>query len=194
MMKQLNVLHINASSRYDGSLTRAVSTQLTEILTGQYELTVKQRDVASGLPFIDEEWINANFTDPADRSEVQKNVLALSDLLINEVKAADVLVLAVPIYNFGIPAALKAWIDLVARARETFRYTENGPVGLIENKKVYLVMASGGVPLESDVDFASQYLKFFMQFIGISDVTLVNANHYFEQPDSSEKLAAVIAA
>lgn len=194
MMKQLNVLHINASSRYDGSLTRAVSTQLTEILTGQYEVKVKQRDVASGLPFIDEEWINANFTDPADRSEAQKNVLTLSDLLINEVKAADVLVLAVPIYNFGIPAALKAWIDLVARARETFRYTENGPVGLIENKKVYLVMASGGVPLESDVDFASQYLKFFMQFIGISDVTLVNANHYFEQPDSSEKLAAVIAA
>ena len=82
----------------------------------------------------------------------------------------------------------------MARVRETFRYTENGPVGLIENKKVYLVMASGGVPLESDVDFASQYLKFFMQFIGISDVTLVNANHYFEQPDSSEKLAAVIAA
>lgn len=193
-MKQLNVLHINASSRYDGSLTRAVSTQLTEILAGQYEVTVQQRDVASGLPFINEEWINANFTDPTERSDVQKQALTFSDQLINEIKAADLLVIAVPIYNFGIPAALKAWIDLVARARETFRYTENGPEGLLENKKVYLVMASGGVPLESEVDFASQYLKFFMQFIGISDVTLVNANQYFEQPDSSEKLAAVIAA
>ncbi|MDO8825868.1 FMN-dependent NADH-azoreductase [Methylophaga sp.] len=194
MMTQLNVLHINASSRYDGSLTRAVSTQLTEILAGQNSITLQQRDVATGLPFIDENWINANFTDPADRSESQKNVLALSDQLINEVKAADVIVMAVPIYNFGIPAALKAWIDMVARARETFRYTENGPVGLLENKKVYLVMASGGVPLESEVDFASNYLKFFMQFIGITDVTLVNANQYFEQPDSSDKLAALIAA
>ena len=150
--------------------------------------------MASGLTFIDENWINANFTDPADRNAAQKEVLRFSDQLINEVKTADVLVLAVPIYNFGIPAALKAWIDLVARARETFRYTEQGPIGLLENKKVYLVMASGGVPLESDVDFASNYLKFFMQFIGISDVTLVNANHYFEQPDSSDKLAALIAA
>jgi len=194
MMTQLNVLHINASSRYDGSLTRAVSTQLTEILAGQHDVTLQQRDVASGLPFVDEDWINANFTDPEDRSDTQKDILGLSDQLINEVKAADVMVMAVPIYNFGIPAALKAWIDLVARARETFRYTENGPVGLLENKKVYLVMASGGVPLESDVDFASQYLKFFTQFIGITDVTLVNANHYFEQPESSDKLAALIAA
>jgi len=194
MMKQLNVLHINASSRYDGSLTRAVSNQLTTILAGQHDVTLQQRDVASGLPFVDENWINANFTDPADRNAAQKDLLTLSDQLINEVKAADVMVLAVPIYNFGIPAALKAWIDLVARARETFRYTENGPVGLLENKKVYLVMASGGVPLESDVDFASNYLKFFMQFIGITDVTLVNANQYFEQPDSSDKLAALIAA
>jgi len=194
MMKQLNVLHINASSRYDGSLTRAVSNQLTTILAGQNDVTLQQRDVASGLPFVDENWINANFTDPADRNAAQKDVLTLSDQLINEVKAADVMVLAVPIYNFGIPAALKAWIDLVARARETFRYTENGPVGLLENKKVYLVMASGGVPLGSEVDFASQYLKFFMQFIGITDVTLVNANQYFEQPDSSDKLAALIAA
>jgi len=194
-MQQLNVLQINASSRYDGSLTRAVSSQLTDILTDQNEVTVQQRDVATGLPFINEEWVNANFTDPSERNEVQKQVLSLSDQLINELKAADIVVYGrCQSIIFGIPAALKAWIDLVARARETFRYTENGPVGLLENKKVYLVMASGGVPLESEVDFASQYLKFFMQFIGISDVTLVNANHYFEQPDSSEKLAALIAA
>lgn len=121
-------------------------------------------------------------------------MLTFSDQLINEVKAADVIVLGVPVYNFSIPATLKAWIDLVARARETFRYTENGPVGLLENKKVYLVMASGGVPLESEMDFASNYLKFFMQFIGITDVTLVNANLHYEQPESSDKLAAVIAA
>lgn len=194
MQQVKNVLHINASSRYDGSLTRAVSAQLTDILAGQQADNVQQRDLASGLPFIDEQWIHANFTDPAERNEAQKAVLELSDLLIDELKSADVVVMAVPIYNFGIPASLKAWIDLVARARETFRYTDNGPVGLLENKKVYLVMASGGVPLESEVDFASQYLKFFMQFIGISDVTLVNANQYFEQPNSSEQLAALIAA
>jgi|SRR5690554_1304828 len=193
-MTPLNILHVNASSRYDGSLTRAVSTQLTQLLADNHNVILQQRDVASGLPFLDESWINANFTDPTERSAAQKSVLDLSDKLINEVKAADVIVMAVPIYNFGIPAALKAWVDLVARARETFQYTEDGPVGLLENKKVYLVMASGGVPLESDMDFASQYLKFFLQFIGITDVTLINANQYYEQPDGGDKLAALIAA
>lgn len=193
-MKPLNVLQINASSRYNDSITRAVSAQVTEILAGQHQLTLQQRDLASGISFVNEDWINANFTDPAERNTAQKQVLTFSDQLINEVKAADVIVLGVPVYNFSIPATLKAWIDLVARARETFRYTENGPVGLLENKKVYLVMASGGVPLESEMDFASNYLKFFMQFIGITDVTLVNANLHYEQPESSDKLAAVIAA
>lgn len=193
-MTPLNVLHINASSRYDGSLTRAVSTQLTQLLANDYEVILQQRDVTSGLPFLNESWINASFTDPAERSAEQKSVLSLSDTLIDEVKTADVIVMAVPIYNFGVPAALKAWIDLVARARETFQYTEEGAVGLLKDKKVYLVMASGGVPLESEMDFASRYLKFFLQFIGITDVTLVNANQYYEQPDSSNQLAALIAA
>lgn len=192
-MKPLNVLHINASGRYNNSITRAVSAQVTEILAGQHQLKLQQRDLASGIAFVNEDWIDANFTNPEERNTAQNQVLTFSDQLINEVKTADVMVLGVPIYNFSIPATLKAWIDLVARARETFRYTENGPVGLLENKKVYLVIASGGVPLESEMDFASNYLKFFMQFIGITDVTLVNANHYYEQPESSDKLAAVIA-
>lgn len=192
-MKPLNVLHINASGRYNNSITRAVSAQVTEILAGQHQLKLQQRDLASGKTFVNEDWIDANFTNPEERNTAQNQVLTFSDQLINEVKTADVIIMGVPIHNFSIPATLKAWIDLVARARETFRYTENGPVGLLENKKVYLVIASGGVPLESEMDFASNYLKFFMQFIGITDVTLVNANHYYEQPESSDKLAAVIA-
>src|SRR5690606_18299288 len=96
------------------------------------------------LPFVDADWVAANLTDPDDRSTAQRQVLAGSDALVQEVMAADVWVIATPIYNFGVPASLKAWIDQIARARVTFRYTEQGPQGLLANKKVYILTATGG--------------------------------------------------
>jgi len=85
------------------------------------------------------------------------------------------LVLATPIYNFGVPAALKAWIDMIARVQLTFQYTATGPEGLLQDKQVYLVMASGGTPLGSDIDFASGYLRHVLGFLGMTNVTIVDA-------------------
>jgi len=98
--------------------------------------------------------------------------------LVEELKAADTIVIGAPIYNFNIPAALKAWIDLIARARLTFKYGENGPVGLLKNKKAYIVMASGGVPIGSAMDFASGYLQHVLAFVGITDVTIIDASQF----------------
>ena len=123
-----------------------------------------------------ENWVAANFTDEAERSDAQKAELALSDTLVEELIAADILVIGTPIYNFGIPAALKAWIDMVARARMTFHYTANGPEGLLTGKKAYILVASGGTEIGSEIDFATGYLRHVLGFIGITDVTFIAAD------------------
>ena len=128
----LKVLEVAASGRNEGSVSRMLSADLIAALEerhGRIELT--RRDLNKGLRFVDEAWINANFTAAEERSADQRAVLAESDALVAELKAADVLVIGAPIYNFGVPAALKAWIDMVARARLTFRYAEDGPRGLL---------------------------------------------------------------
>lgn len=174
---QAKILKINASGRYQGSITRQLTDAIANYLSNQQSpLSLVDRDLAKGLPFIDEQWIGANFTADEDRNEEHKTVLALSDTLVAELQQADHIVIGVPIYNFNVPAVLKAWIDLIARARLTFQYTENGPEGLLSNKKVYLVMASGGVPIGSEMDFASHYLKHVLGFVGLTDVTLIDAN------------------
>ncbi len=174
--KPLKVLEVAASGRNEGSVSRMLSADLLGALEerhGSIELT--RRDLSKGLQFVNEAWINANFTAPEERSAEQRAALAESDALVAELKAADVVVIGAPIYNFGVPAALKAWIDMVARARLTFRYTENGPEGLLEGKQAYVVIASGGVPVDSAVDFATPYLRHALAFIGITSVEVIAA-------------------
>ncbi|WP_425086626.1 FMN-dependent NADH-azoreductase [Stappia sp.] len=188
MSKSLTVLKVDSSARREGSVTRRLADRaIAELGEGGTEVTTIIRDVAAGLPVVDEAWVAANFTDPAERNADQKARLALSDTLVAEVKAADVLLIGVPIYNFGIPAALKAWVDLIARARETFRYTENGPEGLLTDKRAILLLASGGTTVGSDIDFATGYLKHIMSFIGITDVTVIAADRLMF--DAEESLA-----
>ena len=107
------------------------------------------------------------------------------DELVSELKNADVLVIGVPVYNFSIAATLKAWIDMIARARLTFQYTENGPVGLLEGKKAYLVVATGGVPIGGPMDFATPYLRHALSFIGITDVEIIAADRLNNNADES---------
>lgn len=174
MTKQL--LRIDASMRKNGSTSRQLADQLIEKLQQSERFNVTNRDLTETLPFVNEDWINANFTDPADRTSAQRAVLAQSDSLVTELKATDTLVIATPIYNFGVPAAFKAWIDMVARARETFRYSENGPVGLLEGKKAFVIVTSGGTELGSDIDFVSAWMKHVLGFIGITDVTMIDSS------------------
>jgi len=183
-----NILHINASARTEGSISRSLSQAIVDKLsTG--DTTVVTRDIGtSPLPLLTETWVGANFTPDDARTLEQRETLALSDTLIAEIEAADTLVLGVPIYNFGVPAVFKAWIDLIARARKTFKYTENGPVGLLENKKAYVVIASGGTPVGAEMDFATPYIRHVLGFVGISDVSVVAADQLMSTGD--EKIAA----
>ncbi|WP_202903892.1 FMN-dependent NADH-azoreductase [Halocynthiibacter namhaensis] len=168
-----HLLHIDASARSQGSISRELSTKITARFEGA---TITRRDLANALPQIDEAWIGANFTPAADRSDAQTALLAQSDSLVDEIMAADVLVIGVPIYNFSVPASLKAWIDLISRVGRTFQYTENGPQGLLTNKRAILAVASGGTQVESAIDFAVPYLKHVLAFNGITEVEVIAAD------------------
>ena len=192
--KMLKVLRVDSSARAENSTTRKLTESLLAHLSEGHNLDVTLRDVAKGLPFVTPDWVGANFTDPAERSAEQAKSLTQSDALIAEVQAADVLVIGVPVYNFGVPAALKAWIDMIARARETFKYTETGPVGLLTDKKAYLVVASGGTEVESAIDFATPYMKHVMGFIGITDVTVISAGQQMMDEKAAEKAEKSIEA
>jgi len=176
------VLLVNSSSRYKDSITRQVADLLVNYLAGN-KTQIINRDLAQGIPFVDENWVVANFTTPEERTDEHKASLNFSDNLVQELQQAEQIVIASPIYNFNLPAVLKAWIDLIARARLTFQYTAQGAEGLLKNKKVYIVMASGGVPIGSEMDFVSPYLKHVLSFIGINDVSIIDANKIFHEND-----------
>ena len=172
------VLRLDASMRQDGSVSRALTDRLLEGLRSRHgDVEVTTRDLArTPVPQVDDAWIGSNFTDPDARTAEQRQTLALSDTLVAELQAADILVLGVPIYNFGVPAALKAWIDMVARARITFHYTPDGPEGLLTGKRAYIVTASGGTHVDSAIDFAIPYLRHVLAFLGITDVQVIAAD------------------
>jgi FMN-dependent NADH-azoreductase len=173
----MNVLEISASGRRSGSVSRMLTAEIVAALEQREgHIRVQQRDLNSGVSLVDEAWIAANFTPEEERTPEQRDTLRESDGLVEELQAANVIVIGSPVYNFGIPAALKAWVDQVARARLTFRYTANGAEGLLTDKKAYIVIASGGVAVDSPVDFATPYLRQALAFIGITDVDVIAAD------------------
>ena len=172
----MHILRLDASARQSGSVTRELNDEIIERLKELGPVDVSERDLSQALPQLSEMWIGANFTPPENRNSAQTAELELSDQLISEVEAADVLLIGLPIYNFGVPASLKAWIDHIARAGVTFRYTENGPEGLLTGKRAIVAVASGGTELGSGYDFATGYLRHILGFIGITDVVFVAAD------------------
>lgn len=182
------ILEISASGRRQGSVTRRLTGELgTALLENIADADIVRRDLADGISFVDEDWIGANFTAAEERSLEQRAALSESDALVDELQSANIVVIGMPIYNFGVPAALKAWVDMITRARLTFRYTDNGPVGLLRGKKAYVVAASGGVAIDSDMDFATPYLRRALRFVGIEDIDVIAA------PQGGRQLADVLA-
>lgn len=171
------ILRVDSSARKTGSKTRQLTDKLVDALGATDTIT---RDLADGIGMYTDKWVEGTFTPIEDRTEEHNEALAESDVMIQEVQQANTLVIGAPMYNFNIAASLKAWLDLLARAGITFRYTENGPVGLLENVRTYVVFASGGAPLGSDMDFGTKYLKHFLAFIGITDVTIVSSEEEIE--------------
>jgi FMN-dependent NADH-azoreductase len=178
-----HILRIDASARRSGSVSRDLADRIiARIGAGA---TVTTRDLADGVPLIDEAWIGSAYTPPADRTAEQRERLALSDTLVAELQAADTLVIGLPIYNFGVPAAFKAWIDQVARAGVTFEYSPQGPKGLLQGKRAIVAVASGGTEAGSELDFATGFARQVLGFIGITDVEFVTADRLMVDADGT---------
>lgn len=178
------ILHLNSSGRRNGSASRQLSAALVEKLIAQNPgARVIERDAATDAEFLDEDWVVANFTQAEERSTQQGARLQYSQTLVEEVQVADIIVIGTPVYNFSISGALKAWIDQICRPGLTFRAEPDGFVGLLENKKVFLVVTSGGTEVNGPIDFATGYMLHILGFLGITDVTVIAADTMVMNPE-----------
>ncbi len=177
-----NLLIINSSPR-SNSVSRRLTRHFAEEWKAKHPDTrVVERDLtANALPFVDEQWIQASYTPPAQQTPEQREALGLSDVLIDELMDADVILLGVPMHNFSIPASLKAWIDLVVRAGKTFSYGDKGPKGLLaSDKHVVAIVSRGGAynsgSAAASFDFQVPYLRHMLGFVGLADITVIDAD------------------
>ncbi|MBR9865188.1 MAG: FMN-dependent NADH-azoreductase [Rhodobacteraceae bacterium] len=168
------ILKINASARIADSASRPLVDRAVAKLSGA-DTRVIERDLSAAVPSVDEQWLNANWTPAEQRTPEQTAALELSDTLIAELKQADALVIGLPMYNFGVPASFKAWVDMIARNGETFAYTDEGAKGLLEGKRAVVIVATGGVPMGSAADHATPFVTTVLGFVGITDVTFIDA-------------------
>tara|TARA_R100001377_G_scaffold60759_1_gene36914 strand:- start:421 stop:1059 length:639 start_codon:yes stop_codon:yes gene_type:complete len=170
------------TSIFDTQENQGVSSQLGDAVVARLreddaQLALVTRNFSTDpVPYFDNAWLQALSTPPSERSQEQAEKVAYSDALIAEVQAADIIVIGVPMYNFTLPAALKSWTDHLARVGVTFRYTDSGPVGLLNDKKVYVVLSSGGQHTEGETDFLRPYLRTFLGFVGMQDVDFIVAD------------------
>jgi FMN-dependent NADH-azoreductase len=174
----MKILHIISSPRGETSFSIKLGNAVVEKLQAKYPgSTVKERNLTSTpFPHLEEVHLNSFYTPAENRTPEQVEAVKHSDIAIAEIKDADIIVIGVPLYNFSLHSTLKAWIDHIARAGQTFSYSANGPEGLVKDKKVYLAIASGGVYSEGPTagyDFASPYLKAFLGFLGMTDITVL---------------------
>ena len=183
----MKILHLDSSARKAESVSRKLTADLVKKIKKDSDEVI-YRDISGNIPFV-AGIKGAGFIIPEEeRTEQDKKLFKFSDELVDELLAADTIVISTPIYNFGPPAAAKAWFDLVARAGRTFKYEPTGPIGLIdEGKKVYLVVTSGGVPVGSPVDFCTPWFKQALNFLGISDVEIIDSSQLNINDDNLKK-------
>ena len=182
------ILRIQSGGNVQGSVTRQVGSLLMDRLRAQHPgARVIERDlVKNPIPHIDSSFVTTMFSDNDD-------ALVLSNQMIDEIVASDILVIESPMYNFGVPSALKAWIDHVVRVRKTFRFTEeHGVEGMLGGKKVFLVVGSGGIYTEGPLkplDFHETYLRALLGFIGITDLEAIRVEGLSMGPDEAMRRA-----
>ena len=181
-----NILRVESSIKGPAAVSRKLTDRImARLLAAHPGANVVTRDLSGGVPNIDGNWLGAVFT-PADaRNHAQQAIAATADAYLAEVKAADTLVIALPVYNFGVPAHLKAWIDQLARKGETFNYTETGPIGLLTGKRAIVAFTSDGTQIGSSIDFASGYVRHMLGFFGITDVQFVAADAMAYGPEAA---------
>ena len=198
----MKLLRIDSSARRN-SVSRQLTGRFVEAWQHEHpEGTVIERDLpATTLPHITDEWVQAIHSDPASLTPEQKieqrQVLAISDTLIDELVQADTVVIGAPMYNFAIAAPLKAWIDQVVRVGKTVLFAATGPQGILKGKKVYVITSRGGAyrpstPTER-FDYQEPYLRHILGFIGLTDVTFIHAENQKPGPQAEIAKAAAIA-
>ena len=185
----MNIVQINASARREGAnSTRVANSVVARLQSANPAARLTLRDLSSTPhPVLDEATLGALFTPTEKRTPDQVARVALDDALIAEVQAADVIVLGVPMYNFGVPVQLKNWIDAIARNGVTFRYTESGPEGLLTGKKVYVGLARGGRYRGTEADSQVPYLKTVLGFLGMTDVHFIYAEGLNMGPEAAQR-------
>ena len=188
----MNILQTNSSARSEGSQSTRLANKIVErVRAANPGATLTVRDLLrTPHPVLDEAALQALFTPADQRTPEHSARVALDDALIGEVQAADVIVLGVPMYNFGVSAQLKNWIDAITRAQVTFRYTANGPEGLLKGKKVYVALTRGGLYRNTPADTQVPYLKTIFTFLGLTDVQFVYAEGLAMGPEAEQKALA----
>ena len=172
----MKIYQIDSSARKEGSTSRALAKKLLDKIKKPGDEVV-YRDLDDEMVFVSGLTESGMKIEEKDQTEHHKKMFELSDKLVKELKESDVIIISAPIYNYGPPATLKAWSDLVARIGETFKFKENGRrEGLLRNKRAYLVITSGGTKLNSKEDFLTPWLKFILNFFGIEKVDIISAD------------------
>jgi FMN-dependent NADH-azoreductase len=191
------LLQINASINDDNGQSSQLANQFVAAFRTRFphaKIVLRNVAAADPVPHLNAERFGAFITKAEERSAEQHGVVAYSDKLIDELKQADVIVLGLPMYNFGVPSQLKAYFDHVARAGVTFKYTDKGPVGQLTGKKVYVFAARGGLYAGTPLDTQTSYVRDFLRFIGMADVEFVYAEGLAISPQSKEEgLAKAVA-
>jgi FMN-dependent NADH-azoreductase len=191
------LLQINASINDDNGQSSQLANQFVAAFRTRIpnaKIVLRNVAAADPVPHLNAERFGAFITKAEERNAEQHAVVAYSDKLIDELKQADVIVLGLPMYNFGVPSQLKAYFDHVARAGVTFKYTDKGPVGQLTGKKVYVFAARGGLYAGTPMDTQTSYVRDFLRFLGMADVEFVYAEGLAISPQSKEEgLAKAVA-
>ena len=172
----MKIYQIDSSARKKGSTSRALAKKLLEKIKKSDD-TIIYRDLDDEMLFVAGLTESGMSIPENERTDQHKKMFELSDKLVKELKESDVIIISTPIYNFGPPATLKAWSDLAARVKSTFKYSSDGKqIGLLENKKVYLVITSGGTKIDSKEDYLTPWLKHVLNFFGIKNIETISAD------------------
>tara|TARA_B100001564_G_scaffold21450_1_gene16141 strand:- start:266 stop:850 length:585 start_codon:yes stop_codon:yes gene_type:complete len=172
----MKIYQIDSSARKKGSTSRALAKKLLEKIK-KPEDKIIYRDLDDEMLFVAGLTESGMSIPENERTDQHKKMFDLSDKLVKELKESDVIIISTPIYNFGPPATLKAWSDLAARVKSTFKYSSDGKqIGLLENKKVYLVITSGGTKIGGKDDYLTPWLKYVLNFFGIKNIQTISAD------------------
>ena len=185
----MNIYQIDSSARKKGSTSRALAKKLLDRVKKPGDKVI-YRDLDDEMLFVSGLTESGMKIDEKDQTHEHKKMFELSDKLVIELKESDIIIISVPIYNFGPPATLKAWADLAARVKLTFKYSENGDrIGLLEDKQVYLVITSGGTKIQGDEDYLTPWLIHMLNFFGISNIKIIAADQMALDYEKSIKQA-----